>query len=234
MTAQFERITRRTVAEEVRDALVASIERGELAPGSLVPTEQRLCEQFVVARTSVREAIQGLISLGLIERRGNRTYVAQRPSAIAVNDARKQSVTEIFELRRLVEVPIAELAATRADADQRQHIGAIAELFTDGMSLEAFRDADRRFHATVAEACRNAALTGLYRNVLDVLFQSTDFDSLLSANRNQSVVRRVIHDSIVAHREIAERIARGDSAGARRSAEAHLGEVEALMLAQMT
>ena len=42
-----------------------------------IPSERDLAEQFRVARTSVREAIQGLLSLGVIERRGNRSFVVE-------------------------------------------------------------------------------------------------------------------------------------------------------------
>ena len=46
-------------------------------PVRLLPSEDSLGEQFGVSRTSVREAIRELITLGLIERRGNRAHVVE-------------------------------------------------------------------------------------------------------------------------------------------------------------
>jgi GntR family transcriptional repressor for pyruvate dehydrogenase complex len=234
VTAQFDPITRRTVSEEIRETLRESIRSGELASGQPLPSERSLCEQFAVARTSVREALQGLISLGLIERRGNRSYVTEIIPGLISADARKRNVTEIFEVRRLVEVPIAELAALRADDEQRTEIRRAARAFRADMPLEGFRQADHRFHEVVARACGNPALAELYGKVLETLFHSTDFDSLLSASQNQAVVRRVIRESSKAHRDIATHLAAGDVEAVRKAAEKHLNQVEALMVAQMT
>lgn len=232
--ARFDPITRRTLAEEVREALHGRIRSGDLVAGAQLPSERTLCEQFGVARTSVREAIQGLISLGLVERRGNRTFVCERMPGVGFTDQRKRSVTEIFEVRRLVEVPMAELAAIRATPSQIEEVQEAAKCFRAQMELEAFRAADHRFHAAVAGACGNPALAELYSKVLDTLFHSTDFDSLLSANENKDVVGHVIREASRSHREISAAIAAGDAAGVRVAVEQHLNHVEELMVAQMT
>lgn len=234
MTTNFVPITRRTLSEEVREALLESIRNGDLPSGSPVPSERSLCQQFGVARTSVREAIQGLVSLGLVERRGNRNYVTELMPDVTLGDERKRSVAEIFEVRRLVEVPVAELAACRADAEQRAEIRRLGRLFRVSMTLAEFRDADHEFHAAIAGACGNPSLAELYGKVLEALFRSTDFESLLSATENQGVVRQVIRDATKAHREIATALCAGDVSGVRKAAENHLNQVEALMVAQMT
>lgn len=236
MTTQFDPINRQTVAEGVREALLNVIRRGELGPGAQVPPERALCEQFGVARTSVREAIQGLVSLGVIERRGNRAYVAERLPGVDLDgdDERKRNVTDIFEVRRVVEVPMAQLAAYRATDEERATIARLGREFRVDMPLEEFRRCDREFHSTIAAACRNPALAELYGKVLDALFRSTDFDSLLTASRNEKVVRRVIEDATGAHGEIARHLAAGDVEAVGKAVENHLEQVETLMIAQMT
>jgi DNA-binding FadR family transcriptional regulator len=231
---QFEAITRRTVAEGVREVLLESIRSGALAPGSRLPSERLLCEQFAVARTSVREAIQGLVSLGLVERRGNRLFVAEVMPGVGFEDKRKQSVTHIFEVRRLVEIPMAELAALRADPDERERIAGLARAFRADMALDDFRARDREFHESVAAACHNPALAELYAKVLEALFKSTDFESLLTASQNTRVVRRVIREATTAHRTIAAGIVSGDVTAVREAAETHLSQVEATMIVRMT
>src|SRR5258706_11617587 len=115
---RFEPIERQTVSEGIRDALLESIRSGALPPGSRLPSERSLCEEFGVARTSVREAIQGLVSLGAIVKRANRPYVAEQLPGmqLAGRDDRKRHLEELVEVRRIVEVPIARLTAARADA----------------------------------------------------------------------------------------------------------------------
>ena len=76
-TATFEPVSRRTISSEIRDRLLEAIRTGELIPGDPLPSERVLCQEFGVARTSVREAIQGLVTAGYLERRGNRPVVAE-------------------------------------------------------------------------------------------------------------------------------------------------------------
>ena len=70
-------ISRETVSSQIRTQLLEWISTGELAPGNRMPSERELSEKFEVARTSVREAMQGLVSMGVVQRRGNRVYVAE-------------------------------------------------------------------------------------------------------------------------------------------------------------
>lgn len=93
----FEPIGRETLSGRIREQLYERISTGELHPGARIPSERALSEQFRVARTSVREAIQGLVSLGVIERRGNRSYVAEQLPDVtltATDDDRKAFVRD--------------------------------------------------------------------------------------------------------------------------------------------
>src|SRR5256885_9758759 len=127
----FEPISRRTVSDEIRERIAERIRERDLAPGSQLPSERDLCEQFGVARTAVREAIQGLIMVGLIERRANRAYVVEHLPTVQLDgqDGRKRRVRELFEVRQAVEIPIARLASCRASDEQRAHIHELAAAF---------------------------------------------------------------------------------------------------------
>jgi GntR family transcriptional repressor for pyruvate dehydrogenase complex len=232
---RFEPVARRTVAEEVREAIAARILSRELAPGTQIPSERSLCEQFGVARTSVREAIQGLVSLGLIERRANRAYVVEHLPQVQLdgNDGRKRRVRELFEVRQVVEVPIARLTACRANDEQRGEIARLASQFEPDMSLDAFRRLDRDFHWAIAVACGNATLAEVYGKILASLFQSTEFDELLGARSNRGVVREIIRNASEAHRAIARGIADADWSVVVAAAEKHLDQVEDQMISKL-
>lgn len=232
---QFEPVSRRTVAEEVREAITARIVSRELEPGSQLPSERALCEQFGVARTSVREAMHALVSLGLVERHGNRAYVVEHLPQVQLdgNDGRKRRVRELFEVRQVVEIPIARLAACRASDADRAAIANLAEGFHPDMTLDEFRRLDRAFHWAIASACGNATLAEVYGKVLASLFQSKEFDELLAAKSNRNAVREIIRTATEAHRAIAQAIADCEWSAAVESAERHLDDVEDQMISKM-
>lgn len=232
---QFEPIARRTIAEGVRAAIAQGIETRQLAPGSQLPSERELCDQFGVARTSVREAIQGLIMLGLIERRANRAYVVEHLPSVQLDgtDGRKRRVRELFEVRQAVEIPIARLAACRASDEARVQIKAIADEFDGDMKLADFRRLDREFHWAVARACGNATLAELYGKVLESLFASREFDELLEARSNRRAVREIIRAATYAHQAMAQAIVDRDWAAVVEAAERHLDQVEDQMISKM-
>lgn len=231
----FEPIERKTVSEEVRAAMYSSIRSGALPPGTPLPPERILCEQFGVARTSVREAVQGLASLGLVTRRGNRTFVGEQLPSIRFDsdDLRKRKVSELFEVRRIVEVRMAELAACRATQAERSELLAIAAAFNEGLDIAKFRTLDRRLHGTIAAACGNPTFAELYHKILDTLFESDAFHSLLNDPKNSRVVRKVVREAAVEHRLIAEAIAAGDGNAAAAAADEHLNQVERNMVRRM-
>jgi GntR family transcriptional repressor for pyruvate dehydrogenase complex len=233
-TPAFAPVERRTVADEVRERLLTSIVSGELHPGDPLPSERALCDQFGVARTSLREAIQGLSSLGMLERRGNRTHVVERLPEIRVEgDARKERVRQLFETRRVIEVPIAELAAARAGEHDREELARLAERFGGPLAIDEFRPLDRAFHAAIATACGNPLLAEVHAKVLSALFESPSFDSLLRDVRNRTEVKRIIGESSRAHAAIASAIATGDVGAAGQAARDHLDAVEARMVARL-
>ena len=67
------------VYQQVADVLTDQVSR--LEPGSRIPTEESLMDQYGISRTTVRKAIEKLVTKGLLVRRqGKGTFVmAQRP-----------------------------------------------------------------------------------------------------------------------------------------------------------
>ena len=233
MSAGFEPITRQTVTELVRAQLVERIASGELAPGVALPAERTLSEQFGVARTSVREAMQGLMSLGLVQRQGNRVHVVEHLPTIAISDpidaradSRKAFVRQLFETRRVLELPIFELASERATDEQREDIRRVASEFWVGMPLPEFRKLDRKFHTTITAACGNPLLMEVYGKVVDALFRSGEFESLLYDEANRARVDQLVERSVREHHEIAVAFLRGNPVAVLCASERHLANVE--------
>lgn len=235
LAGHFTPVDRRTVSQEVRDRLYEAIRSGALPPGATLPSERSLCEDFSVARTSVREAIQGLVSLGLLERRSNRTYVVELLPTLPVapSDTRKVKIHELFEVRRAIEVPMIRLTVARATEEERTQIGELAACFVPSMEVEEFRALDRAFHWKLAGACGNELLAQLYGKVLDAIFHSADFTSLLTARVNMRAVRGIVRDSCIGHRAIADAILRRSPDEACTAIEDHVSLVESQLIARL-
>ncbi len=232
MTSRFAPVSRHTISTEIRERLAEAIENGQLAPGESLPAERTLCQQFGVSRTSVREAIQGLVIAGYIERRGNRAVVVEHlPDVKLDGDDRKVAVAQLFEVRQVLEPAIVELAAQRATGEQRAELAELAAR-TPG-DLTEFREIDRQFHATLARACANPLLNELHAKVLAALFGSGELSSLLYDMANGSEVTELIATSTQAHRAIAEATVRGHSRKAVAAVVAHLDDVEQRMTARL-
>jgi GntR family transcriptional repressor for pyruvate dehydrogenase complex len=187
-----------------------------------------------VARTTVREAIQQLVSLGVVERRNSRLYVVEYLGVVSAPvDGLKREVRELFETRRVIEIAMTDLAARKSTDRQRSEIGDLANEFEPGIELSQFRDLDHRFHAAIAAACGNPLLAELYGRVLRALFESPAFASLLYTQVNRSQVNEIISTSADGHRKIAEAVSARDGEAAARAAGEHLAEVERRMLNQL-
>ena len=232
MTTSFDPVTRRTVSAEIRQRLADAIHTGQLAPGTPLPAERMLCQEFGVARTSVREAIQGLVIAGYLERRGNRSVVAEHlPEINFAGDDRKALVTQLFEVRQVIEPAIVEMAARRATDAERADIARLAATTT--RDLVEFRQLDRSFHAALARACGNPLLNEVHAKALAALFGSGEFSSLLYAEVNRAEVIEIIDSSSEAHRCIADAVVKGHSRKAAAAVVAHLDDVERRMVERL-
>ena len=213
----FAPVKRRTISSEIRAQLLEAIRTGELQPGSPVPAERQLCEQFGVARTSVREAIQGLTASGYLERRGNRPVVAERLPEIRLNvdsatlDERKALVRQLFEVRRTIEPAMSELAARRATDAERADIAELAARSTN--QLDEFRDHRPRVpHRDRPGVREPAAATRSTARRSAALFGSGELASLLYAEINRTRSASIIASSTAAHRAIADALVAGHAA----------------------
>lgn len=171
----MEKIVRKNLAEEISDLLAGRIRGGELKSNQQLPTEMELAAHYGVGRSTVREAIKILVHAGLLrvqhgvgmfveEGTGLREPFSQR--------VKRAKTDELNEVRKLLEVKIAELAAThRTDEDLLE-----MQYWLDERALAAFHgdlagsiDADIAFHKTIAKASRNSLMEELYRTVAESL-----------------------------------------------------------------
>jgi GntR family transcriptional repressor for pyruvate dehydrogenase complex len=217
------------IYEEIVRQVKQLIAEGRLKSGDRLPPERELAEKFVVSRTSVREALRALESLGFIEiRAGEGTFVRQvsvdalvGPLALMMTSQR-EAIGELFEARRVLEPAIAALAASRAAPDEVQEMERILE--SQAREVAAGRTGlaeDAAFHTAVGAAAHNHAITRIVHAIMDLLTQSRE-ESLNTPGRPT----RSHQD----HRRILQAIAKRNPSAARQAMLDHLVAVEGLVL----
>ncbi|OLP52895.1 GntR family transcriptional regulator [Rhizobium rhizosphaerae] len=207
-----------------------------LAPGDRLPSERQLAFTLGVSRSSLREALQMLISRGrLVSRQGGGTYVAAKadPQALPAIAAALSPLTEraagepgywldVMELRRSLEGDAAAHAALRATPADRLRLQAALDQVTDAgpQDPEAQARADADFHMAVAEASHNIVLRQVMAGLFDLL-QASISESLRALYRQPETTEPLARQ----HRAIAEAILAGDAERARAAALTHLDHV---------
>ncbi|MCC6830285.1 MAG: FadR family transcriptional regulator [Thermoleophilia bacterium] len=216
-------VPRAKLAEQVAEQLLAEIRDKRLERGTRMPSERELMVLLGVGRSTIREAINGLAMLGVLEiRHGQGAFVADpaangtAPNAIAMALSRGLT-TDLFEARRLVEVETARLAAERrTESDVRDLEGIIAEharLIAEGRPAV---DPSVRFHVAVAAAAHNEVLFGFV----------TSFAELL-AERGPTLEKEPGYREweLEQHTSVLRPIVAGDRRAAARAMRAHLDAV---------
>ena len=164
-------IRKRAISDEIVDQLVSLISRNELKPGERLPPERDLCRQFGVGRTSLREALKSLATLGIIEGRvGEGTFISRDSSrhlertlqwGLLLDD---KGIEDLIETRLMLECQPADAAATRAQKqdllDIRQAVDRLESSLGD-QSL--FLEQDLAFHLAIAKATGNTILYNIFR-----------------------------------------------------------------------
>jgi DNA-binding FadR family transcriptional regulator len=210
------------------DELRTEITSGRLQPGQRLPTEPELCARSGVSRSTVREALRLLSSQHLIiTTRGvtGGSFVAH-PSPAKMAESLSDGVrlllathgagsNELMEIREMLEVPAAGLAAQRRTEMDLERLRAT--LFDPVQHDPAARcTMHRAFHAALAAASGNP----LYELITSPLYAIGD-EARLSALVPDSMWEYLDAE----HQEILRCVAAGDVVGAQRATTWHLARL---------
>ncbi|HBF29193.1 FCD domain-containing protein [Rhizobium sp.] len=221
----------RDLSEEIERMIVD----GGLETGARLPSERQLAIDFGVSRSSLREAIQKLISRGrLISRRGGGTYVSQPSIAPLMRDAfdpLKALVGEwpeywqdVMEIRKSLEGDAAFYAAERANDEDKARLKielSRVSFPSPAQSATPLARADVEFHMSIAHASHNAVLIQVMAGLFGLMEQSISH-SLEGLYRLPSTVAALERQ----HAAIIEAILTGRAEQARTAALEHLEFVE--------
>jgi GntR family transcriptional regulator, transcriptional repressor for pyruvate dehydrogenase complex len=216
-----ERTRRTRLRDRAADHLLDMVISSGLSPGERLPPERELVERLGVSRTVVREALNLLEARGLISIEHGRGAVVSGGNTRAVRDTlglllrvRPKALWELLEIRQILELEIAGLAAERAGPEDAAAMRAQQDRMLAAIDApEGYVDADVEFHALLARAARNDVLLTMIEPIGELLRASRE----VSASRPGSA-RRALRE----HEKILRRVEEGDAEGARREMRAHL------------
>jgi DNA-binding FadR family transcriptional regulator len=210
------------IAEQLRSAILSQ----DFMPGSRLPNENELSEMFKVSRTTVREALRGLAAENLITTRKGTAggsfvtepSVAQLAERLQVGLSMLASTTRIsldhfMELRRLLEVPSADLAAERRTGDDLALLEETIPPPRGALSDQEQYCSNRDFHFVIIDICHNPLLR-LAVEPMFVVLQTCLDRTRLPANFHTTVTRQ--------HRAIAGAIQARDGDLACKLMQDHL------------
>jgi GntR family transcriptional repressor for pyruvate dehydrogenase complex len=211
------------------EQLGTAIRLGVYPRDSTLPPERELAERMGVSRATLREAMVALRDAGLVQTRrgrGGGTVVTLKPTLPARASARRTAARrsewlDALDFRRLVEPGAAQQAAgTELSASSRRALTRAHDAVASATAPAAHRQADSRFHLTIA------TVTGSRRLIEAVTSVQASVHDMLTAI---PVLPPNIEHSDRQHARIVEAILAGDASRARREMEHHCDDTAALL-----
>ncbi|MFF8645293.1 MULTISPECIES: FCD domain-containing protein [unclassified Streptomyces] len=219
------------LVEQAAARLREQITGGDWPVGTRLPGETTLAKELGVGRSTLREALRALAGAGLVRaRQGAGVFViATEPVADWPTRLRRAAVTDVYEVRMLVEVQAARLAALRRTDEDIAAMRAALEgrraAAAEGDA--AFVDADIALHAAVVAAARNPVLTDLFAEFMPALRQGLiDLLELIDVRSEEA------DHGDASHAELVRAVESMDAEGAARVAQTELQATLRLLLAQ--
>ncbi|MCU1321088.1 MAG: GntR family transcriptional regulator [Acidobacteriaceae bacterium] len=222
-------LPRTTLTEAAFEQLISYVVNGTWKAGDRLPPERDLCQQFGIARTSLREALKAMELVGMLDSRvGDGTFVCPRseflcrPLLWAFTGTDHNELKEIMEARTIIEENLAGLAAERGSADEIAQVGLAVQQMRDSIEAgNSILEADMSFHLAVAAAAHNEVLKNAVQLLRNITRQWL-FYKVLIPNVAPAVLKK--------HESIYKAIAARKPNAARTAMRQHLEETMELVI----
>jgi DNA-binding FadR family transcriptional regulator len=202
--------------EAVLGYLRGAIERGEYAVGDKLPSEAELCRRLEVSRPVLREALRALQTMGLtVSRTGKGTFVVSS-GPVADPTFGDYAASDLLEVRRHVEIPMAGYAARRRTPEDLDHLVHLLERMERETDTTAWVAMDTLFHIAVAQAASNPVFRKVIEEIRESLARQSTFLNELGDRREQANRE---------HRAIVEALVDGSEHDAAEAMAHHLDRV---------
>ncbi|MDR7000124.1 FadR/GntR family transcriptional regulator [Neobacillus niacini] len=229
----YKKIKPKKIYEEVAEAISEMIRSGELKPGDKLDSVQQLAENFQVGRSAIREALTSLRAMGLVEmKQGEGTFIKEfekeqiafpLSTAILMNE---EDVTQLLEVRKIIECGAAAAAAKRRTIQQLKTIENALEKMREANGDEELGEvADLQFHLAIAEASQNPLLLSLMNHISGLMGEAVKETRKVWIYSKQTTTE----DLYEKHKAIYQAIKDQQEDEARNRMMEHLENVEAIL-----
>jgi GntR family transcriptional regulator, transcriptional repressor for pyruvate dehydrogenase complex len=202
-------IKKSTLADEIIQSIQDLIRNETLKAGDRLPTEIELGEKFRVGRSTIREALRALASLGMIDRSKRGTFISHKITKEEEENSiifrsrilKDCALTDLLEWRSILEGEICVLAAQRATDEDISQLGAALkemERAIDNNMVSTFVQADASFHLALAEAAHNQVADRMLKLIREEVVEeigetlSRDHKLLKRAMKSHSLIFQAI------------------------------------------
>jgi GntR family transcriptional regulator, transcriptional repressor for pyruvate dehydrogenase complex len=229
-----------TLVASIVEQLVENIQNGSLEPGDKLPSERQLIEMLGVGRSSVREALQGLVMMGLVEIRQGQgtfvkhnlyTYIPDLSNPDLSTNLQREMRLHLIEARRMVEVSIAFQAATTATKEQVEHWRSIFDnyiRYIDDFSDARYLTAHSNFHVMLADMTQNPFSVMLVNTILQAIPHTLREREFMFPKELD--LQQLRESQVEIHQTIFDAVADGNSIGAQDAMETHMNFERDLVL----
>ncbi|NVK26266.1 MAG: FadR family transcriptional regulator [Gammaproteobacteria bacterium] len=201
---------------DIVEKIESLIDSGQYPPGSRLPPERVLAEQFGVSRPTVREAIIALEVRGRVEvKTSSGVYVIEPPEE-TLNQI-EVSAFELTQARALVEGEAAALAATTITDDELEKLELCLQAMEQGSNAE---EADREFHNIISSATRNNAVLYAVQNFWHLREHKHNIKEAYASVCHSSPQKRMME-----HRKIFDALKSKDAQAARLAMHSHFNRL---------
>ena len=222
----FEPIVDGSIPQSIVKQIKRRIANGDFAVGDVLPGERRLMQQLQVSRSSLREALQSLEATGFVKViPGKGTFIqdpAEKSGLLLESmiwpwaEQGGKPLTELMEVRSMLEAEAAALAAQRASPHDLDDIRSELELLAKAHASRRINEmisTNISFHRSITLATGNRLLVTLAESIQETLREFTSFAIRLSGG---------VPNSVAQHERIFRAIASGDPKASRAEASRHL------------
>lgn len=218
--AKIKPIENVTQVDKIEQALQEYFDRSNLLPGDALPKEMDLAKALGVSRTALREALSRFKTLGLIESRKNRGMTLAFPDPM-INLERVmtprllggRTLNDIFELRLVLEIGMAELLFKRKNSENLAELKSIVEKEEKATSKKEILKYDIEFHSMLYKISGNETMLRFQRMLIPIF--NHVFDEL-------HLEEQPLRNSKITHRHLYNALSNGNPDDFRTKMKEHL------------
>jgi len=216
------------ISEMIIEEMKRMLREGELKEGDKLPNQYEFAEQLGVSRPSLREALNQLSVLGVVEQKpgagtilksGNPDLWFEQPSPPMLND--EDATLELLEARNNIESIAIELAAERIN---KEDIIALdmsikkMEMYYKEENLHEYYKEDINFHYLIAKSSHNRYILQTIVNLKILMgkFMKESFE----------INPKLLQNSLEHHRAIFKALSNKDKINSVKEIKNHINDIE--------